>query len=395
MRPARRLAVALSCALAASVLATAPRTASAAEADAPALDVQVLASGLEHPWAVTFLPDGSMLYTQRARRTVTLREKSGRSTVVLSKPAGMWSGGETGLMGIERSVDFATTGLFFTCHGYRSGSTADVRVVAWRLNLKTRKATFVRNLVTGIVSRTGRHGGCALTRGAGHSLYIGTGDAARPTVPQAPRSGGGKVLRVVSTTGNGYRDNPWGTSSNAMQRRIWTLGHRNVQGLARQSSTGRIWSVEHGSYRDDEINALVKGSNYGWNPVRRVPTDDEYNEGANSPMTDFAIPGAQRAASWSSGDPTIATSGADFVSGSGWGALDGTLAVATLKDKSLRFFSVTSDLEASLAATPSELAGTYGRLRGVRRGPDGALYVTTSNGSDDKILRVAPLSTAG
>jgi glucose/arabinose dehydrogenase len=180
-----------------------------------------------------------------------------------------------------------------------------------------------------------------------------------------------------------------------MQRRIWTYGHRNVQGLARQSSTGRMWSVEHGSYRDDEVNALVKGSNYGWNPVRRVSSDPEYNEGANSPMTDFAIPGAQSAAAWSSGTPTIATSGADFVEGPAWGSLDGTLAVAALKGTSLRFFSVTSDLKATPVLVPEELSGTYGRLRGVRRGPDGALYVTTSNGSDDKILRITPRTPVG
>lgn len=388
----RRVSVVLcaSASLAAALLVGGTPAATSAAAEAPALDVEVVQSGLVHPWALTFLPDGSMLYTQRDARTVTMLEPSGRSTVVLSRPAGMWNGGETGLMGIETSVDFAKTGLFFTCHGYRSGSTADVRVVAWKLDRTTRKATFSRNLVTSLVSRSGRHGGCALERGAGFSLYIGTGDAARPDVPQAPRSGGGKVLRVVSSTGNGYRDNPWGTAANAMQRRLWTYGHRNVQGLARQPSTGRIWSAEHGSYRDDEINGLVKGSNHGWNPVARKAGDPFYNEGANSPMTDFAIPGAQRAASWSSGQPTIATSGAAFVTGESWGALDGALAVSALKGQHLRFFTFDSALKLVDDVRPPELDGTYGRLRGAQLGPDGALYVTTSNGSDDKILRVTP-----
>ncbi|MDR6116835.1 glucose/arabinose dehydrogenase [Aeromicrobium sp. SORGH_AS981] len=107
-------------------------------------------------------------------------------------------------------------------------------------------------------------------------------------------------------------------------------------------------------------------------------------------MTDDALPGTQRHAAWRSGTSTVATSGADFVSGSGWGSLDGALAVATLKGTSLRLLTFDSSRRLVRQYTPSELSGTYGRLRGVQRGPGGVLYVTTSNGTDDKILRVAP-----
>jgi glucose/arabinose dehydrogenase len=100
---------------------------------------------------------------------------------------------------------------------------------------------------------------------------------------------------------------------------VWTWGHRNVQGLA-QRGDGTLWSVEQGSYRDDEVNLLVAGGDYGWNPV---PGYDE-----SVPMTDQSLPGRQIAAKWRSGDPTIATSGAAFVQGRRWGALNGALAVA-------------------------------------------------------------------
>jgi glucose/arabinose dehydrogenase len=163
-----------------------------------------------------------------------------------------------------------------------------------------------------------------------------------------------------------------------------------VQGLARHSSS-RVWSVEHGSYRDDEVNALVSGGNYGWNPVPRKSGDPSYNEGSNSPMTDYAIPGAQRGAAWRSGDPTVATSGATFLYGSEWGEYEGRIAVTALKDQSLRIIPVTSKYDLGSSTRPAALDGTYGRLRAAVQGPDGALYLTTSNGSGtDKILRVTP-----
>ncbi len=390
MRARRVVTAVLGGALCASATLAGGAPAATGAADPPPLDVRVVQAGLQHPWALTFLPDGSMLYTQRDRLSVTLRDPQGRSTVVLSRPAGMWSGGETGLMGIEKSADFARSGVFYTCHGYRSGDVRDVRVVAWRLDRSAGRATFVRNVVVGLPSSTGRHGGCALRRGKADSLFIGTGDAARGGIPQSLTSGGGKVLRVSATTGRGYDDNPWASARTAMQRRVWTYGHRNVQGVVRQPSTGQMWSVEQGSYRDDEVNVLVKGGNYGWNPVPRASGDPDYNEGANSPMTDDSLPGTQRQAAWRSGTSTVATSGADFVSGSGWGSLDGALAVATLKGTSLRLLTFDSSRRLVRQYTPSELSGTYGRLRGVQRGPGGVLYVTTSNGTDDKILRVAP-----
>ncbi|MEH3033995.1 MAG: PQQ-dependent sugar dehydrogenase [Aeromicrobium erythreum] len=372
------------------VLALPLLSATPAQAADPELVVTPVAEGLQNPWAMTFLPDGSMLYTQRDRRTVTLRTPDGTSRVVLDKPAGMWAGGETGLMGIERSVSFSSDRQFFVCHGYRSGSTRDVRVTAWRLDASLTRATFVRNLVTGLPSTSGRHGGCALQRGSRTSLYVGTGDAATGTASQNKRSGGGKVLRISAVTGKGYSGNPFLSSKYPLKRLVWTWGHRNVQGLARQPGTGLTFSVEHGSYRDDEVNVLGKAYDFGWNPVPRRKGDPSYNEGANSPMTDYALPGSQRAAVWRSGNPTIAPSGADFVSGSAWGSFDGMLAMGVLKGQQLRLLKLDASRKVVRQVVPAALDDTYGRLRGVRRGPDGALYVTTSNGSNDKILKITP-----
>lgn len=369
--------------LALPLLVAAPAHAAAR----PELTVTVVQSGLEHPWDLDFLPDGSMLVTERDRKRLSLRTPDGALRTIFTSPRHMWSGTETGLMSVQIADDFASTRGFITCHGYQNGAVQDVRVVRWRLNRAGTSASYVRTLVSGLPSTSGRHGGCALTTGPGNRLYVGTGDAAQGPNPQRLTSGGGKVLRVDATTGRAVSSNPFIRSKNGIKQRVFTYGHRNVQGLARRSD-GTIWSVEQGSYRDDEVNRLVKRGNYGWNPVPRGAGDDAYNEGASSPMTDYRLPGAQRAAKWRSGPSTFATSGGAFVTSSRWGAWKGALAVSSLKDTSLRLLRFSK--KGSLRETwkPQALDGTYGRLRGAVAGPDGALYLTTSNGSDDKILRV-------
>ncbi len=154
-----------------------------------------------------------------------------------------------------------------------------------------------------------------------------------------------------------------------------------MQGLA-QRADGSLWSVEHGSYRDDEVNKLVKGGDYGWHPV---PGYDE-----SVPMTDQSLPGKQREARWSSGDPTVAPGGASFVVGKKWGALRGTLAVAVLKDQRVLFMKFDDRGRLKRVRTPDALR-EHGRIRQVVDGPGHDLLVLTDNGDgQDEILRVSP-----
>lgn len=347
----------------------------------PRLDVTTAADGLEHPWGLAFLPAGKVIFTERDRERVSILSPDGRRRTVLESPAGMWHGGETGLMGIAIAPDFESTRDFITCHGYRAGDDRDVRVVRWHLDKDLSSAAKVTDLVTGLPSTSGRHGGCSLAVGPDDALFVGTGDAAVGTNAQDLQSGGGKILRVDAKTGDGLDDNPFADAENAIQQRIWTYGHRNVQGLAFDDD-GQLWSVEHGPATDDEVNEVVKGGNYGWNLV------PGYNESV--PMTDDDLPGKQRSAAWSSGSPTLALSGAAFLSGDLWGLRDGELAVSALKAESLRFMHIFDDEVDDVDNIP-EFDGTYGRLRGVAVAPDGTLYVSTSNGSDDQILKVKPL----
>jgi glucose/arabinose dehydrogenase len=142
--------------------------------------------------------------------------------------------------------------------------------------------------------------------------------------------------------------------------------------------------VEHGPGRDDEVNLLVAGGNYGWNPVSS--SGGGYNEGV--PMTDLVeFPNARRAV-WSSGAPTIATSGATFVNGSQWAGWNGALVIGCLKGS--RLFSITLSGDGTKAVASSTALTDQGRLRTTAVGPGGVLYVTTSNGGGDEILRIAP-----
>jgi len=234
----------------------------------------------------------------------------------------------------------------------------------------------------GIQATKGQHGGCRLRFDRLGRMYVGTGDAAVGTNPQDLRSLNGKVLRLHRFTGRPSTDNPFAGSPYRNKRYVFTYGHRNVQGLALRSD-GSMWSVEHGPDRDDEVNRLKRGGNYGWNPV---PNYDQ-----STPMTDFSLPGRQIGARWRSGDPTIATSGAVWVKGSKWGSYQGTLAVCALKDARLVFMKFDRDGRFVSKRSPAALRRTFGRLRSVVQTANNDLLVTTSNGSGtDKIIRVSP-----
>lgn len=353
---------------------------------APDIRVRTVMRDLDIPWDVTFLPSGAMLVTERDRERILVKTARGKRRVVAAALPGVWSFGETGLMGIVADPRFRQNRRFYTCHGYQDATTTDVRVAAWRIDKGLRDAWRVETLVTGIPAATdGRHGGCRLRFGPGGALYVSTGDAAYYRNAQNLRSLGGKVLRVDPGTGKALRGNPYYRSDFVNKRKLWTHGHRNVQGLAlrpRTQQRGRqLWSVEHGPACDDEVNLLVRGADYGWDP------EPYYDESV--PMTDFSLPGRQRGARWSSGCPTVATSGAGWLAGKRWGTWRGRLAVAALKDSSLRLLRFDRSGDLLGGRLVSELDGTYGRLRTAQLGPRKVLYVTTSNGGgNDRVLAV-------
>ncbi|MBW4719139.1 PQQ-dependent sugar dehydrogenase [Saccharothrix obliqua] len=328
----------------------------------PDLRVEVVGSGFTHPWEVGFLPDGRLLVTERPG-TLALLDR-GTRTEVAADLRDVVARGEGGLMGLVVHPDFASSHRFTTCFT----TEEDIRLVTFEL--VGAEAKRVRDpLRAGLpVSPGGRHSGCRLALD-GDRLLVGTGDTARPGVAQDRGSLGGKVLRLDLATGEGG---------------VLTYGHRNVQGIAVRAD-GAVFAAEHGPDVDDEVNLLREGANYGWDPSRGGESD-EYDESV--PMTDLTrFPDAVPAV-WSSGGSTEAVCDIVFLRGDRWGDLAGTLVATALKGTKALFFTLSPEGAVRSLATPEELTGAFGRLRGAALGPDDALYLTTSNGSDDKVLRV-------
>lgn len=345
------------------------------------LDVTTVVTGLNRPWDVGFTPDGTMLFTQKSGE---INARVGGTTVLLAKPADAVVSGEGGMMGLAVDRDFATNRHIYTCFLSNSSGALDVRVVRWTVNASSSALGGRLDIVTGIpvnnAGQTGRHSGCRPRFGPDGYLWVGTGDAAIGTHPQNPQSLGGKVLRVTRT-GAGAPGNPGG----AFLPQIYSYGHRNVQGIAFRPYDGKPYAVEHGTNCDDEVNALVPGGNYGWDPVP-VGGGAGYNEAV--PMTDLVkFPGAVRAV-WSSGCPTIAPSGASFVSSSSWSAWNGWLAVAVLKGQRVMFLGL--DQAGTSVVERADRVTDRGRLRSVTPGPDGDLYVS-QDANPGGILRIHPL----
>ena len=342
----------------------------------PNLTVATVASGLHRPWDLAFTPSGAMVFTERggAIRLLT----TGGTLRTLASPADVVAQGEGGMLGVAVDPGFSTNRRIYTCFMSNRSGALDVRVVRWRM-AGVESLTDRTDIVTGLPVSTGRHSGCRPRFGPDGRLWIGTGDAAMPTVPQDPRSLGGKVLRV-DTNGAGVP----GNAPAPFDPRIYSYGHRNVQGVA-FSAEGRAYSIEHGTGRDDEVNRLVAGGNYGWDP-RPLSGPLSYDE--SRPMTDKARHPGARAAMWSSGDPTIAPSGGAFISGSAWKGWDKALAMAVLKDHHLRVLQLNAD--GTAVSTQWVRISDRGRLRvAVMHPTNGSLYLVT-DADPGSILRVRP-----
>jgi glucose/arabinose dehydrogenase len=369
------------------LLAVSPIPPAEAGGSQPTIAVDVVVDGLSIPWGLAFAPDGTMYFTERGGDWSSLAPPyTGTPTTIAHRDDDLYVNGETGLLDLELDPGFGTGSnrRAFTCQGHQQpGQAPRIQVISWRINVANDRARRVRDPLVDAATtwgQRGRHGGCRLEFDTEGNLFIGTGDGASSNNPQNLRTLGGKILRVDPDTGKGVPGNPWFDSPNPNRRRIWNYGHRNVQGLALRPGTTQLWSVEHGTNRDDEVNRVLRGRNFGWAPG---PGYDE-----SAPMTDRTRFPNAAVAKWSSGFPTIATSGATFLDGAWWEAWDGALAVACLAGEQLRIFTFTANGTLTGQVTPAALDNTYGRLRTPVQGPDGALYVTTANGSNDRILRV-------
>jgi glucose/arabinose dehydrogenase len=339
----------------------------------PPFAVSTVVSGLSNPWDMSFSPGGSIFFTERGGN---IRLRISGQTRTLATPADVVAIGEGGMMGIARDPAYSSNQRIYTCFLSDISGSLDVRVVRWQVNSTGTGLTARTDILTGIPANpTGRHSGCRIRFGPDGYLWVGTGDAGVGTNPQNPASLGGKVLRIT-TSGAGAP----GNAGAPFRSEVYTYGHRNVQGLA-FAADGTAYSVEHGPDRDDEVNRLVRGGNYGWDPV------PGYNEAV--PMTDRTKFPTAVPAVWSSGAPTIAPSGGAILSGSQWQGWDEALAMAVLKGRQLRVVGFSPDGRA--VEVEWTVITDRGRLRSAVQGPNGNLYILTDAGSGTgAILMVTP-----
>lgn len=322
--------------------------------DFSAYAVSTVAEGLDVPWDIAFLPDGDMLVTERSG---TL-QRIGIHPTIIDIPD-VSEVGEGGLMGIALHPDFGTNSLVYLYYTSIDGSN---RVTRFRLDgdTLTEDKVIIENIPSAIY-----HDGGQIEFGSDGMLYLTTGDASTPELAQNLASLGGKTLRLTPD-GDIPSDNPFGTA-------VWTYGHRNAQGIA-WDDQGRLWETEHGRSGAlsgyDELNLIVEGANYGW----------------PDSQGDTVLSGTVGPKRHSGASSTWAPSGIAFESGK--------LYFAGLRGESLYEAGVGAD--GSITSFEAHLTGTYGRLRAVVLGPDGFLYITTSNqdgrgsprAGDDKVLRV-------
>jgi len=347
-----------------------------APAFVPRLADQVVQTNLVTPWDIAFAPDGRMLVTERAG-TVQVFESgaAGAPKLATLTVANVVQNGESGLMGIAVDPAFATNRLVYVCATRSDPQAGGTVNQVLRYALSGASWTLDGYVIRTGMRSGGNHDGCRIRFDATGRLWVTMGEVGTPSLAQDPNSLNGKVLRV-NPDGSIPADNPI-IAGAAGRTAVYAWGNRNPQGIAFLG--GDVYEVEHGADDDDEINFIQPGANYGWPAFHQ-------SGGAAQGMKDPI---------WSSGNVTFATSGGAFVTGAAWGSWSGSLFVAALKDASLRRFTVTPT-----AATQQDFLfkEKYGRLRAVTQGPDGTLYLTTSNrdgrgspvAADDRVVRVVP-----
>lgn len=342
----------------------------------PPLTSSQVQSGLTIPWDLAFTPDLRMLVTLRGGQVrVYANGNAGAPLLGTTTISNVRAEGEAGVMGIAIDPDFATNRFVYVCASRNDNGWRN-QVLRYRLEANN-TLTFNQYVIRNGMAANRIHNGCALEF-IGLKLFVAMGDAGNAGLAQNRNSLNGKILRV-NPDGTVPADNP---VIGGVRNLVYTMGHRNPQGLAVLPGAGRIYAIEHGPDRHDEINWIRPGRNYGW-PCR---------VGNNVPyQTAGCASSGFTAAAWWSGSTTIATSGGTFIVGAQWGSLSGQLWVSQLKERDVRRFREAEP--GVMRNSAIYYNNVFGRLRAAVRGPYGRLYVTTSNGGGtDRIIWIAPKS---
>ena len=341
------------------------------------VEVVAFARGLQHPWGLAFLPDGRMLVTERPGRLRILDANGTVSPPVTGVPE-VYARGQGGLLDVALSPDFATDRLVFLSYAEpteRGGRTAVARGVLDGGTLRDVRVIFRQQPD----ASGANHWGGRLTFGRDGALFVALGDRFSLR-DQAQDLGShlGKVVRI-RPDGTVPPDNPFVGRAGALPE-IWSYGHRNLQGAALHPATGELWTHEHGPQGGDEVNVTRAGRNYGWPVItfgREYGTGLRIGEGTAKPGMEPPL------LHWS---PSIAPSGMTFYTGTRFTGWTGQLLVGALRDRALHRIELDGE---KVVRQERMLDGLGARIRDVRQGPDGELWLLTDE-SDGAVLRLRP-----
>lgn len=363
--------------LAAALLAVGPAPAQQRfPSSAGDLAVETVARGLENPWGLAFLPDGRMLVTERPGR-LRLVGADGRLSSPIAGVPNVAARGQGGLLDVVIDPGFAQNRTIYLSFSEPRPGGNGTSVARARLNERGTALEGMKVIFQQMPSiNSNLHFGSRLVFDRTGAIFVTVGDRySQRDQAQNPANHLGKVMRI-SPEGGAPADNP---KIAGWQPEIWSIGHRNVQGAALHPETGQLWTAEHGARGGDEVNTPKAGRNYGW-PVITYGIDysgakigeGTAKEGMEQPLFYW--------------DPSIAPSGAAFYTGPVWPAWKNSLFVGALAGQMLVRLSTQGE---SVTGEERLLADLGERVRDVRQGPDGFLYLL-SDATDGRILRVRP-----
>ncbi|HZA66633.1 MAG TPA: PQQ-dependent sugar dehydrogenase [Geminicoccaceae bacterium] len=333
-----------------------------------------VAGGLEHPWAMAFLPDGDVLITERPGRLRIVREGVLDPTPIEGVPE-VYASGQGGLLDVVLDPDFASNRLIYLSYAAEGEDGAGTRVARARLGdggLEDLEVIF-----EGFMAGGGRHFGSRLGFDPDGYLFITLGERGQDEHAQELGDLAGKVVRL-HPDGSVPEGNPFAGRDDAAPE-VFSYGHRNPQGLAVHPETGRIWVVEHGPRGGDEVNLVAAGVNYGWPVITHGRAYSGLPMGEGSAKEGMAQPLHY----WV---PSISPSGLAFYGGDAFPQWQGDLFTGGLSGEVLARLELDGE---RVVEEERLLEGVLGRIRDVRVGPDGYLYLLTDE-SDGGLHRLEP-----